>query len=665
ADGSFSYNTNGKFDALKAGEVATDTFTYTISDGHGGTDTATATVTIIGTNDAPTVSGTSTGAVVEAGNLDDGSVVSGQPTATGTLTATDVDNGSSTTWSLANGTGAFGTLAITAAGVWTYTLNNSAAATQALTEGQTGKETFTATVTDNNGATVTQLITIDVTGTNDAPTVSAPLLASGTEDGANVVVNLLSGASDVDTGAVLSIANVSALPAGVTLNGSTLTVNPADASFQSLAAGASKDIVVTYNVVDDNGAKVAQTATITVTGTNDAPTVSGAVVATAAEDSASFNVNLLSGASDVDSGAVLSVSNVGTLPAGVTRSGNILTVNPADASFQSLNVGESKVLTITYNVIDDNGATVAQTATITITGTNDAPTVSGAVVATAAEDSASFNVDLLAGASDVDHGAVLNVTDVGTLPAGVTRTGNTLTVNPADASFQSLNVGESKVLTITYNVIDDNGAKVAQTATITVTGTNDAPTVSGAVVATAAEDSASFNVNLLSGASDVDHGAVLNVTDVGTLPAGVTRTGNTLTVNPADASFQSLNVGESKVLTITYNVIDDNGATVAQTATITITGTNDAPTVSSAIVATAAEDSASFNVDLLAGASDVDHGAVLNVTDVGALPAGVTRTGNTLTVNPADASFQSLNVGESKVLTITYNVIDDNGAKVA
>ncbi len=201
--------------------------------------------------------------------------------------------------------------------------------------------------------------------------------------------------------------------------------------------------------------------------------------------------------------------------------------------------------------------------------------------------------------SDVDHGAVLNVTDVGTLPAGVTRNGNTLTVNPADASFQSLNVGESKVLTITYNVIDDNGATVAQTATVTITGTNDAPTVSGAIVATAAEDSASFNVNLLTNASDVDHGAVLSVTDVGTLPAGVTRTGNTLTVNPADASFQSLNVGESKVLTITYNVIDDNGATVAQTATVTITGTNDAPTVSSAIVATAAEDSASFNVDAM------------------------------------------------------------------
>ncbi len=49
-----TYDPNGKFDYLDAGETATDTFTYTITDGHGGTDTATVTVTITGFNDAPT-----------------------------------------------------------------------------------------------------------------------------------------------------------------------------------------------------------------------------------------------------------------------------------------------------------------------------------------------------------------------------------------------------------------------------------------------------------------------------------------------------------------------------------------------------------------------------------------------------------------------------------
>ncbi|ACE83120.1 retention module-containing protein [Cellvibrio japonicus] len=48
ANGSFSYAANSAYDYLKAGEVATNSFTYTVSDGHGGTSTATATMTIIG-----------------------------------------------------------------------------------------------------------------------------------------------------------------------------------------------------------------------------------------------------------------------------------------------------------------------------------------------------------------------------------------------------------------------------------------------------------------------------------------------------------------------------------------------------------------------------------------------------------------------------------------
>src|SRR6185503_8682144 len=50
--GVVSYNPNGQFDYLQVGETATDTFSYTVSDGHGGFDTATVTVTITGVNDA-------------------------------------------------------------------------------------------------------------------------------------------------------------------------------------------------------------------------------------------------------------------------------------------------------------------------------------------------------------------------------------------------------------------------------------------------------------------------------------------------------------------------------------------------------------------------------------------------------------------------------------
>src|SRR5439155_18600334 len=104
----------------------------------------------------------------------------------------------------------------------------------------------------------------------------------------------LTNASDVDDGAVLHVANVSVLPAGVTLVGDSLSVDPTNAAFQHLAQGVQDVITVTYNVVDQFNASVAQTATITITGTNDAPTVSAAVSAAANEDAAAFAVNLRS-----------------------------------------------------------------------------------------------------------------------------------------------------------------------------------------------------------------------------------------------------------------------------------------------------------------------------------------------------------------------------------
>ena len=48
------------------------------------------TITINGTNDAAVIAGATTGSVTEAGGVANGTP--GTPTATGTLTATDVDN---------------------------------------------------------------------------------------------------------------------------------------------------------------------------------------------------------------------------------------------------------------------------------------------------------------------------------------------------------------------------------------------------------------------------------------------------------------------------------------------------------------------------------------------------------------------------------------------
>jgi VCBS repeat-containing protein len=65
--------------------------------------------------------------------------------------------------------GTYGQLDITQAGAWTYQLANGQANVQALPAGLTVQDIFTAQVADGHGGFDTKTITVNVTGTNDAP----------------------------------------------------------------------------------------------------------------------------------------------------------------------------------------------------------------------------------------------------------------------------------------------------------------------------------------------------------------------------------------------------------------------------------------------------------------------------------------------------------------
>ncbi|SDX47681.1 type I secretion C-terminal target domain (VC_A0849 subclass) [Pseudomonas kuykendallii] len=273
ANGSFSYDPNGKFDGLKAGQVATDTFTYTVSDGHGGTDTATATITIIGTNDAPVATGTYASTINDTPATDDFANI------TGTLVATDADD-SVLTWS-GSASGTYGQLIIEANGNYTYVVND--AAVNGLNAGQSVTENFTATVTDPNGATDTRTIAITLNGANDIPVItsSAPAATgSVTEAGVNgngqpsVSGTLTS--SDADAGATASwslastagtYGNIAMTSAGVW----TYTLDNNAAATQALKEGESKLETFQATVSDGHGGTATQTITVNVLGANDAP----------------------------------------------------------------------------------------------------------------------------------------------------------------------------------------------------------------------------------------------------------------------------------------------------------------------------------------------------------------------------------------------------------
>jgi VCBS repeat-containing protein len=157
-DGSFDYNPNGQFESLGTETTATDSFTYTISDGNDETSSATVTVTINGVNDAPV-------AVNDSSTTAQNTAVTIQ---TSTLLANDTDVDSpSTSLSI---TGVFGTTNGTAV------LNNNGTPSNAAddfivftpTAGFSGNGSFNYTLSDGSltsSATVTVAVGSNINGT--------------------------------------------------------------------------------------------------------------------------------------------------------------------------------------------------------------------------------------------------------------------------------------------------------------------------------------------------------------------------------------------------------------------------------------------------------------------------------------------------------------------
>ena len=116
----------------------------------------------------------STGTVTEAGSADDGAVIEGTSSVSGTLSATDVDAAATLSWSIEGSPSTtYGSISIdSSTGEWTYELDNSLDATQALSEGSSVEETFVARVTDDAGEYAEQAITITIIGSNDGPIIA-------------------------------------------------------------------------------------------------------------------------------------------------------------------------------------------------------------------------------------------------------------------------------------------------------------------------------------------------------------------------------------------------------------------------------------------------------------------------------------------------------------
>jgi VCBS repeat-containing protein len=564
----------------------------------------------------------------------------------------------------------------------TMTFSGQTAAVAAALNGLTYTPTFNndgvggITISVSDGQfTTTQNLVVNIVPLADAPVVSGQLALAATAGGAAASADLLSNARDPDRGAILSVANVTGLVAGLSLAGSTLTVDPANAAFAPLAQGETRTVTVSYTVVDETGLSTPDSAVITITGVNDAPTRSANATLSGVEGSGVATLDLRSNVSDVDNGAVLNVTGpVNGLVPGITITGNVATVDFSSAAFRSLIAGDTQTVTLTYTVTDEFGASVAQTAVITVSGVNDAPVVTGQVTAGVTAGGVPAAVNLLSNASDPDRGAILSVANVSGLVAGLSLAGSTLTVDPANAAFIPLAQGETQTVTVTYNVVDETGLSTPDSAVITITGVNDAPTRSANATLSGAEDSGVATLDLRTNVSDVDNGAVLHLTSAvsGQTP-GVTVAGDIATVDFSNAAFQSLGQGATRDITLNYAVTDEFGATVNQTAVITVTGVNDAPTVAAPLTFSLNATNPSLPVgandptliiNLLQGASDVDtpSNQLATTFPVGFFPGGTEVVGSTIVVYPGVFDLRFLGADQTATYTATYQVFDPFGA---
>lgn len=364
--------------------------------------------------------------------------------------------------------------------------------------------------------------------------------------------------------------------------------------------GAGDSVTLSFVVTIDDGSSsanssAAQTVTITVNGSNDQPKVASALTASASEGDAAFTLDLLAGASDVDVGDSLSVdaASVSGLQGGVTRNGNTLSIDPGNAAFQSLSAGQTQTVLVSYKIADANGGSVAQSATVTITGVNDAPETNAAN-ATGNQNASSITLSLAG--SDIDGSvasfAIKSLPNNGTLYANAALTillavGDSVnaTANGADVYFVP-DAGFSGGTSFTFAALDDSGAEDGSPATASITVRE--PPAATDVSATGAEDAASIAIGLAGTDSD---GTIANFT-IKSLPSGGTLYSNSALT--AQVSIDDVITASGNAATLyfvpeadfagtpsfTYIATDNDGLVDATPATaqITVTAVNDAPT---------------------------------------------------------------------------------------
>ncbi|MDE1238271.1 cadherin-like domain-containing protein [Vibrio aestuarianus] len=536
----------------------------------------------------------------------------------GQLSVTDLDLGENH-FQTSHITGNFGILTINKDGLWTYDLDNTNPAVQAL--GKVSSATDTITVHSADGTP--HLVTITINGTNDTATISSATVEVAETDKAVTTSGTLT-STDVDNpDNAFTPDSITGSHGNLTIDANGHWVFTANSAFNQLNVGDKVEETFTVTSVDGTPS----TIKVTINGTNDAPTMSSSVTLAAGKEDTAVTLqvsDLLTHASDIDHNAQLSIHNLSADHGQITDN--------HDGTFRFIpDKDYNGPVRFNYQVQDEHGASAPQSASMDLSAVGDAALIIGS--------GSTLKEDVNLGTAPGDRGKLqaygqLIVVD----PDGPTESGfedpltaglykgslgGSLQVNPDGQYMYSLGnfrvdyLKEGDVAHDRFTVHSLDGT--THTLEFEIQGTNDAPYIRGNLHHAVWEDEAVLRGQL--NGTDADAGDQQHlVYSTTALVAGFhLNADGSYTFDPSDSAYQHLTGRDiwGSAIKIPVTVTDQDGLSTTQNLSISVMGRNDAPVVSADVQLASGTEDTTVTIHasaLLTNATDVDDSETLSLS---------------------------------------------------